>query len=111
MVVFEGKLDRAARLREAVRLPDKQNAGSVQGLNNVRQVKTFQSAHENHLALSDRRDVFEALDGYRPVGDGLTLKNFIDRLPKRIRTEDANDEGRLGISKTCWRPIDELRKV
>jgi len=111
VVVFEGKLDCAACFREAVSFSHKQNACSVQSHNDVRQMKALRLANENHMALPDLCDALESFDHHRPIGDGLTFKNLINRVSKWIGPEDAKDEGGLRACKAGGGPINKLRKV
>src|SRR5580658_2903209 len=111
VVVLDGKLDRAARLRKSVGFSHHQHVGAFPPLEDFLHARFFRRADEYHLAMADVRNLFAAFHRYAAVCNHLALQQIVHGAAEWVQAEDADGETGFGPGKTRGGPVDKFGEI
>lgn len=111
LVLFNREVDDAATFGEPFGLPDREDIGTFQAVDNACHLSGFRCSHKNHMASSQVRSSLDPLDHYRMFINRSAAKILLMVRIKGILPGDAHHEGRIGLREGVGGPLDELCKI
>src|SRR3989442_852896 len=111
LLVLHAERNLPAAGREVIYFADRQDRGSLQGLQDGGETIPLRSADEEDVAVARLPDVSEPLDDDPSVVDGLAAEGVIEDGAEGILPEDPDDQGLTAPGECLGRPGHECREV